>query len=207
MAYYTFVNGNVLTASQLLVNLMDQAVVKCTNSTVRDALPWTKVAGSTVYKQDTFELQQYTTGTTGWRPPWNMPWGVMGAARITSNQSTYVLVDTPGLSVGPVTYVANRRLKITAHGQILSSLAEGCVVTIDDGSGQIHGGNVYSPTNNWASYWTSIHYVADTTAGANTYKVRHGPSYGSSGQILMVAAATSPCILIVEDIGPAANPA
>ena len=135
--------------------------------------------------------------------PWNMPWGVMGAAKITSNQSTYTLVDTPGLSVGPITYVAHRKLKITAHGQIMSSLAEGCVIVINDGSGQIHGGNVYSPTNVWASYWTSIHTVEDTVAGANTYKVRHGPSFSSSGQILVVAAATSPCVLIVEDIGPA----
>jgi hypothetical protein len=56
MVYHTFVSGEVLTAANVMNDLMNQSVISCTSGT-RPASP---VAGMTVYETDTGNISVYS---------------------------------------------------------------------------------------------------------------------------------------------------
>ena len=52
--------------------------------------------GRAVYDTDTDALMVYAPPTTGWKPPWNLPWGYVGRAAITANSGRSPPSRTPG---------------------------------------------------------------------------------------------------------------
>ena len=74
--FKTFTAGSVLTASEVNSYLMKQAVIVCDSTADYPASP---VEGMTVYDKGADALKVYTTATTGFRPPWNMAWGLVPA--------------------------------------------------------------------------------------------------------------------------------
>ena len=110
MAFKAFVPGATLTAAEVNTYLAKQSVIVCTSTTRPSSPP----EGMTIYETDTDKLLTYTTATTGWQPPWNMPWGVMGQAVVSAEQTVASGgVDLTGASV-TYTAVAGRRVRISA---------------------------------------------------------------------------------------------
>jgi hypothetical protein len=203
MAFKTFADGNALPAADLNTYLMGQAVVKATSST----RPSSPTEGSAVYETDTDKLVIYTTATTGWVPPWNLPWGVVAYASTTTPQASISsIVDVTGLTA-TATVVANRRLRVTAWVPFTGSAADAYFAAyVVQASTNLATG--YACTGATAAGGAVLQpsglYV--TTAGSVTWKAQMALVSGT-GTATTLAGATNPCYLLVEDIGPSAAPA
>lgn len=162
--------------------------------------------GQLIYQQDTKELLAYTTATTGWQKPWSMPWGVVGYASRTTNQTGIgnAATDITSLSL-TATYVANRRVRITASGNLSSGgSGDSAVLYIREGSTTLSSTTSYNNFSNLigAGFFASV--VISPTAGSHTYKVSASQSNASTGAFN--ASSTTPGYILIEDLGPSANP-
>jgi len=128
----TFVAGAVLTASQMNT-VAKQVVVTCTSGTRPSSPP----EGMTIYETDTDKMLTYTTATTGWVPPFNLPWGRVASASSGAATSSIGTsnTDVNGLSV-TWTAVANRYYLTTVTIPIYqqSTAAGVAYLSIADGS-------------------------------------------------------------------------
>lgn len=130
--------------------------------------------------------------------------GIVGYAQVTANQTPITsIVDLTGLTV---TWTADsaRRYKITGSVMLQSNVAsDSSRVTFADGSNnivqlsqvQFVGANVP------LSCERSV--IQSGLSGSVTRKLRAARQNGT-GNVTMVAAATIPAFILVEDIGPAA---
>ena len=201
MAFKTFTAGAVLTASDVNTYLAKQAVVVCTSTTRPSSPP----EGMVVYETDTDKMLAYTTATTGWVPPWNMPWGHVASATNTPTANvamtayTVVTLTMTGLA-------ANRRLRfdgvVTSVGspaitdpELTSELVVGGTAIT---SGATKQKGVYSSPG-----WYTNHCLTGTAvtgAGGSLTALVRLTLVGSN-------AFVGGCSLTVEDIGPNGAPA
>lgn len=152
-------------------------------------------------------FQIYAGSTDGYRPPWNMPWGILGTAFVSANQTGITsVVDLTGLTI-TVTVPVNRWIRISANGLVFSATA-GTVTTsgavIVEGATQLQSciGNAVPATG--ATFGPLVTTISPS-AGAHTYKLRASVNTGG-GTMALVAAATGRAELTVEDCGPNGNP-
>ena len=202
--YRAWTDGEVLTAANLIDFVQKQVLIVCDSSADYPDSS-TRREGMAVYDKDSDKLLTYTTSSTGWVPPWNMPWGYVTSASITANSSTFTTVaDVTGLSVSP-TVVANRRLKVTFYGLLDSTVTTDSIASyITDGSNNQLNQGYYAGIGGGAMHHV-VAYVT-TTAGTPTYKVR-GARITGTGNGKIGASSTVPATLTVEDIGPNGAPA
>jgi hypothetical protein len=161
--------------------------------------------GMLIYETDTNKLQQYTTSTTLWTPPWNLPWGQQAAAVDTTVQTGITTVaDLTSLTTGSVTVVANRRLRTTVGIVVQQVSSNGTFnVYIADGSGtqlQTQGYSLLAA--NFGS--VTFDYLESSSAGALTRKARASTS---AGTLSTTVSATQYGYIVLTDIGPSAAPA
>jgi hypothetical protein len=209
LAYFTFADGAALPAADLNTYLMKQAVIVCTAGT-RPASP---IEGMTIYETDTDKLLIYTTATTLWQQPWNMPWGLVltnssqpGLKSTVNSASFTVLSDI----LGPDnwTLVKNRRYKLSASlslGQTGSGTSDH-FVTICKGDNTILASTAQSSAGSGITVQhTLFTYFDCTVTGTQALKIRAS----NDGNFAMYMNGVSPynAYLIVEDIGPSAAPA
>jgi len=130
---------------------------------------------------------------------WNQPWGIVGTAQATSNQ-TGVSAEADVTSVTVTwTAAANRRYKITVTGRILQQTSAGIAeVKITDGSSVLQDKWSFGLTASQAAYCNVIALVTPA-AGSVTYKARLSTT---AGTVDTTAASTQPFRILVEDIGP-----
>jgi hypothetical protein len=198
MAFKTFADSDTLPASDLNTYLMGQALVKATSST-RPASPG---EGSAVYETDTDKLMVYTTATTGWQPPWNLPWGRIAHAVQTSAQTGIgaSLTDLTSLTA-TITMVANRYYKVTLFVPFSQVAADGAaILAIDQAGTQIASSGFTAAVG----YFTE--HAAAITTGSGSVTIK-GRASTSAGTLSTNVAATSPALLLIEDVGPSAAPA
>jgi hypothetical protein len=152
--------------------------------------------GQPWYDSDLYALNQYTTATTSWRPPWNMPWGSVGVQSYST--ATNSGVSSVFADVGPsvtFTAVANRIYKATL------------TVGLSNGAGTQLGVVAIASTGTSGGDYAGLGgtlYVTGLAAGSQTIKAR---AYSTDANPVSFQNASNTSFLIVEDIGPAANPA
>lgn len=157
------------------------------------------------------EGPQYWNGSA-YRPPWNMPWGVVGRALITGSTSATTAVTVTGSTI-TYTQVANRVYKysVTGHASwVGGSVNDGLRVLITDGAGASYVMQDYLSHGQSTSYGYGIGFSWYETAAASgsvTRELRVGRFFGSSGSVTFFADANRIGSLIIEDIGPAGAPA
>lgn len=200
MPFKTFVAGSVLTASDVNTYLAKQSVIVCTSTTRPSSPP----EGMAVYETDTDKLLIYTTATTGWQPPWNLPWGLQANATLaTAKTINHSSGNGEILLTVTFTSVARRRYKISGHTSFFSSAAnEVQVVPQQNGANLDLGFHEVSGANVDATVAFSTIGGNFATSASTTYDLR----------VIPVTAATTTThaafrsTLIVEDIGPASAP-
>ena len=199
--YKTFTAGSVLTASDLNTYLMKQSVIQVDSSADYPSAP---VVGMTVYDLNDDALYVYAGATSGWRPPWNLPWGrVAGASSAAATSSIGTSsVDVSGLSV-TFTAVANRYYRTTIQIPIYQqATAAGYVVLrVNDGTNDKLQTQEQLATGGSATLVLS--HVETIAAGSVTRKAKISVDAGSG---TIAYTATYPASILVEDIGPAGAP-
>jgi hypothetical protein len=160
-------------------------------------------AGMPRIRRDAYALEEYTTATTGWQPPWNLPWGMLGWVALSGSATSAPTVLTGTLTVAPP---ANRRLRIHAQGAFYTST--------DSGTATIRirkaASNLALEQSQSAGTVTSDRIKFDFdfvdnsgSSGSRTYDVQATLMTGTARSIDPTLAEA---FLTVEDVGPAANP-
>lgn len=129
-----------------------------------------------------------------------LPWGVMGYASATANQSITALADVTSLTV-TFTAVSTRIYKTTIFIPIVQQ-------TTANGYGQLYLANSSNTQLQWAQEYRLTNYQSFMTltfvesgiSGSTTRKAR---AEASGGGITLYGAAANPMQIVVEDIGQA----
>jgi hypothetical protein len=163
--------------------------------------------GMPIWETDTFSAKKWTTATTGFVPDWNLPWGRMTNGSVVANGADQtgitVEADLTGLTV-TMTAVASRRyrvswvvttIQVTSAGQqTLKVSADGTLTVVSQESVAAAGVHTHSGSFE----------VTGLAAGARIIKLR---GLTSAGTLTIATTSQANARLIVEDMGPAANPA
>lgn len=135
----------------------------------------------------------------------SLPAGWLGYVEKTADQTTISSeVDVSSLTV-TVTVNANRRLYLVAFVNAGGTVVDNRIaVWIKEGATQLQGAVASVPIAD-ASLTTmsfSPSAVITPSAGVHTYKITAGRITGA-GTFNIQASSTSPCYLLVRDVGPA----
>lgn len=130
----------------------------------------------------------------------NLPWGLQDYDEVTANQTgiaSGAVRDLTGLS-STFTYVANRRIKISAKCQFTVG-ASACNVNllIQEGATVLASQELFAAASSPQGRVVSV--IITPTAGSHTYKLT--VSFGDNANNLLAAAATNPSYILVEDMG------
>lgn len=205
-------NGAVDTTARLADGIVSRPKLATgfTGITVGSA-PSSPTEGELWYDTTNHAYKQYTTATTGWVAPWNLPWGAQAYTAIPSGTSqtisggtlTAISIASTALSA-TATLNANRRYRVTAFVPEVRSGTNS-----DEVEFQLRVGTttyqrsltLLHPTNgNSASIRCEV--IVTGLSGSTTFA---GWAVSTtSGTLTLVSASISqvPYILI-EDIGPA----
>lgn len=178
--------------------LQQQDTIVCTSST-RPSNPY---QGMWIYETDTGNVLVYYGSTTGWRPPWTLPWGFIATVAITSDSGTATsIADVSGLSLS-VPQVLNRRYEIMVKGELVFSVADGAAVwALTDGSNTVLDRYTFPglSTSSMTQSWSYFEVAASTTTV--TRKLRQQKASGT-GNVRVGASASAPAYILVKDVGP-----
>jgi hypothetical protein len=211
MPFKNFTSGSVLTASDVNTYLAKQAV----NQTTSGLPTPSPSAGFTLYETDTHKLKIYTTTATGYVPPWNLPWGLVGSATVTTNITGIgtTTTDLTGLSISAA-LVKNRQYRINWMAPLLQGATSARAIIflqvngIDVANTQtnIAAGERQTPSGiyTFGLGVTSTPSGLPTTTGTYTVKLR---GQASAGTFQTDLSTTQPAIFTIEDVGPATTPA
>ena len=177
-------------------------VVICTSSTRP-----TGAQGLCIYETDTNNFLVYTTATTGWVPPWNMPWGEMAYSQATASQTGIgsTVVDLTNLSA-TFTAVANRKVVTTLWcGQCQNITAAGTSsIWLADAANAIKGVAQMQVQAVPSTQALIARAREVTTAGTFT---RKGRATAGAGTMSITGSTTQVNHISIEDVGPSAAPA
>lgn len=175
-----------------------RSVVVCTSST----RPPNPRRGQVIFESDTGSVLVYYGATTGWRPPWNRPWGLVAFGQVTANSGPITTAQTNVVSAD-VTPLANRRYRVFAKCRPTTAST---------------GLNVFCTLETVPS-GADLDVIGDTLAAGGQTTMR--PEYvgglstsvtgvrmglnTSTGTIVNAAGSTFPTFIGVEDLGPSGS--
>jgi hypothetical protein len=192
--------GEEVLAADFNAFLQQQVVAVFASAAARDAAITAPTRGQACYVQATAQLLVYDG--TAWRPPWNMPWGLVQYAESTAVAGPITGPgNIPGLSF-TYTHPAGRRLRLVADLHLVGSVAAAearAFLTRD--AAQLMYRAVYLAVAGRA-YAVQSSAIFTSDAAAHTYVAQMGISSGS-GQVSTNAAVGLPVFLHLEDVGPA----
>lgn len=171
----------------------------CTSAT-RPSTGGLPYEGQSIYETDTKKTLQYTSVATGWVPPWNLPWGLLGYSAVNTSQTGInALTDLTNLT-STVTVAANRRIKVTGFGNFNVNGALIMDFFIKEGSTELQRSQW---TMDAAQYISPIvQVILAPSGGSHTYKLAVSVTANS---LSMEAAGSPVSYILVEDIGPTGN--
>lgn len=154
----------------------------------------------------------YWFNGSNFRRPWNMPWGLVAAAYLTTATNAAASpVTVTGSSIN-FSVVAGRRYKYTVFGhQYFQSVNDGLKVAITDGVGtefaQTNLLPIGAPNVNFAHGFSFTSFQDPTVSAAITRQLRVSRFTGTSGNVTFFADNTRPGSFLIEDVGPHGAPA
>jgi hypothetical protein len=194
--------GQVLTAAHTNTYWMRQAIATGLSS----ARP-TGYEGRAVYDTDTDALMVYASPTTGWKPPWNLPWGVIAKAQLTANSATFTTsADLTGMSC-TFTAVPGRRYMCWVTLNVFQQVSTDLVsfyITGPAGSGVKQLIASPRPGDFYSTVDGSI--IQEGLSGSVTLKVAR-ECLGGGGYAQVAASAQFPAQFVIMDVGPYSAPA
>lgn len=165
--------------------------------------------GRLYYDATNDKLLVHTGGTTAaFYPPWNMPWGIVGYAKRTSNITGITSQqDITNLSV-TWTAVAGRHYRTMVTVPIFSvsgATTMGLFITDNTSPTPVRKGQYNQAMTASGDTAGTVFAFEENLSGTQTRKGRIISTTGVSCSI--TATSDVPAFIIVEDIGPSAAPA
>lgn len=133
---------------------------------------------------------------------WNIPWGTIGYAEITSDLGAFSgLTILSGLGIS-FTAIAGRRYRFTFEFEgALSVATDIFLVNIENTTVTLKRALV-GPHPNTSSQTYNFQYLNNTSlSGALTWRT-NGVRSSGTGNLIVGASATSPAFVHLEDVGP-----
>jgi len=163
----------------------------CTSST-RPATPY---EGQTIYETDTDKVLVWNG--SAWYPNWNLPWGVVGKTKVTTNTTSSGNAFTT-IATLSVTGIAGRLYKVSAHFYFQLGGSGYGVCQLLNGAVQIQEGTFDRTTSQYAQMSP---FTYTEQVGTTTFSTRFTANV--AGTHTIYGNASYPHVLIVEDVGPA----
>lgn len=197
MPYPTTLNPGDPTSSSWANTIRDQTVLRFANSAARGAAVTSPTEGMVSYLDDTNALEVYYPAPIGWRPPWNVPWGMLGKAFNTTGGVINALgVNVPNLSLS-VTFVTGRQYRASFNIPFQKRTNAGTAsAEVYDGTTKFGGASL---TLQPAEYGMLVGSALVTGSGAKTFTVLGG---ADTVDIALNVSAAYPAYFLIEDIGP-----
>lgn len=204
--YKTWAALEEVTAANFNTYLRDNSVPQFANSAARSAAIVSPVVGTFSYLLDTGSLEVYYGATTGWRPPWRQPWGILNAAQNTAaTSSTGTEVDITGLSI---TFTAVTGRLYALHAQVVCGNPGSpidWIFRIKEGSTLV--AYAAQSFHNTASESTqTLSFYGTFTAGSHTLKGTIQRTGGSGTATVLFPNNTANPNIFIQDIGPLSSP-
>jgi hypothetical protein len=171
--------------------------------------------GQSIYETDTGNFLIYYGATTGWRLPWNQPWGIIQIMTAPTDQtlSSTTIADMPGtggLADGVyMSTLANRwyratlSMYVTGNATTLNRFTS-LLLTKGDGTQLASFAPQSIAALNHVSYCSTTTFVNPSTI--NMYvKVRYSLNNSSAITLKGGSGVNSVSELIIEDLGPATS--
>lgn len=205
--------GAINTASMLADGLITRAKLATgfTGVTIAVTGPTSPVEGELYYDTSSHGLFEYTTATTGWTKPWNMPWGQIDYAETTTNQtvaagSANTETTVTSLNSG-LLYKANRRIKLRVVLLNLSGTVAGDImlIRIKESGTQIAMATATIPAAG-GYVPVTVEAVITPSSGSHSYTTTI-QRYSGTGGWSTGAGVGQAAYLLVEDLGSAGAPA
>jgi hypothetical protein len=207
----SIVTANI-TDLRTIANVAGSVPTFTTAALATTAIP-SPVDGQAYYLNTNTETEgpQWWNGSA-WRLPWNMPWGEVGYASITTNTTQSTTRGNTGLSVTTATIPANRVLKHTVTGMVLfgsvNDMARFSIFTGSTGGSSIFQADYMPFSGSTANAYTVsfTYYETTSSSAALTRRITQERIVGTSSWVQMFCDANRPATYIVEDIGPSGAP-
>lgn len=191
------------------------AGIRVATSSTRPSSP---AEGDFIWETDTDALKHYTTATTGWTPPWNLPWGIQaittmpalaaGSAQTMTTTATTLSWGSTNFTV-TATLVANRRYRVVAViPEVASNAADDTMQAqiYNTTSSVIQNRQLIQLGKVGVAHSITVE-AAITGSGSTTFA---GQIYRADGTGTLSVSNTSlqsQTVIYVEDVGPSAAPA
>ena len=159
----------------------------------------TPVKGQTVYDTDLGSLLIYYGATTGWRPPWNQPWGTLLLATDTTNRTYSTSPSVMTGFTGSVATVINRKYRTTITLRAYNAGAAGFFTLQPRVAGTTQNNFTgYTISTSFDQSFTFSDVYTETATSTRTFDIRASAASGT----LSVTSANGRAVFTVEDIGP-----
>lgn len=143
----------------------------------------------------------YYGATTGWKPPWNLPWGWLDRKILTggstSTSGTAVLTV---LTSATLTLVASRRVRATVNGAAFGTVAsDRYQIEIQLDGVQVEPDSEFFVGSTTPYY--PVHVAVDSSPAAGS-RVWTFKATRVAGTGVLTFDLAKPVTLLIEDIGP-----
>lgn len=153
-----------------------------------------------IYETDTDRVLVWNG--SAWYANWNLPWGQLGSVYRTSGSYTVTtsIGDVTGMTV-TFTAVANRLYKATWLVNVNKSTSTNYVeLTFTDSANTLYAALDATISSNGYANLSGSTIMSGLSAGSKTFKLR---AVTGSDTATIYGASFSPCVLLIEDVGPA----
>lgn len=203
-------DGDVLTETWVDA-VRNQVVLTYASTGARDADLVAPFAGQTVVVTSNNSSEGILVRNSGsqWRPPWNLPHGVVGysstttASSTTSGTTELVIATSPSVPI-----VGNRLYRITASGTSLGTAASDLFnmqIRLTNASGTSYFDQKHVVTGtSFQTPFSLVGFASGVTTGAQTFVLT---AQRQAGTGTLQTLSGSKFHWIIEDIGPSGAPA
>ena len=185
-----------------LTSALPNAIIQpgvCT-STTRPTSPY---KGQTIYETNTGSLLVYYGTTTGWRPPWNQPWGFVAMTTSQSNSFNglghLVGVDTS------FTAIANRMYRINGHASLEVQTGRAIINLVSSVAGVLFRISDFTAAATVSYPHADGSYIGTLAAGSTTISIQVVTISGTTNGL--ADSVYNQHRIYIEDIGPATSTA
>lgn len=192
-----------VTAANMNSYVRDQTIQVFTNSATRNAAITAPTKGLVSYLTDSGTIETYYGATTGWKPPWALPWGLVASGSSSTNSAnlTTSFATTNVVSSSFTKYVGRTyKIEVSALMLALSASLQTTEFRVVSSAGPT--ATLTNISISGTAYYTvsGFVYVTPLSSASETWTLQ-AKAAGGGGTAAIVNATVAGKIL-VHDIGP-----